>query len=219
MLTSTTSSTPSMLPAPYPSYADLLHPSQHQMYINSPADDTSNKDEIRISTRPRRIPKKKTFSTMSQKEREALYDFSHKTNRIKVADGVVDFVKHFKYLGYLISFDLTDDFDTDHRISTANKAMGALKHLWDNPYADLKAKQQTFIALPGSLLLWGCESWALGRSHIMKLEVFWHRSIRRILKIGMMQVKEARITNERTRKIFMNIPSAEDTWKNSEKTG
>jgi hypothetical protein len=45
----------------------------------------------------------------------------------------------------------------------------------------------------------------------MKLEHFWHRSIRRILKIGMMQVKEERITNERIRKFFMNIPSAEDT--------
>jgi hypothetical protein len=45
----------------------------------------------------------------------------------------------------------------------------------------------------------------------MKLEVFWHRSIRRILKIGMMQVKEERITYERISKIFMNIPSTEDT--------
>jgi hypothetical protein len=131
---------------------------QHQMYINSPADDTTNDDEIRISTKPRRVPKNKTFSTMSQKEREALYNFSQKTNRIKVADEFVDFVKHFIYLGSFISFDLTDDFDIDHRISTANKAMGALKHLWDNPYANLKAKQQIFIAI---LLLWGCESWAL----------------------------------------------------------
>jgi hypothetical protein len=32
--------------------------------------------------------------------------------------------------------------------------MGALKHLWNNPYADLKAKQQIFIAIPGNLLLW-----------------------------------------------------------------
>ena len=84
------------------------------MYINSPADDTTNNDEIRLSTKPKRIPKNKTFSTMSQKEREALYDFSHKTNRINVADGFVDFVKHFKYLGSFISFDLTDDLDIDH---------------------------------------------------------------------------------------------------------
>jgi hypothetical protein len=54
------------------------------------------------------------------------------------------------------------------------------------------------------------ESWALRCSHITKLEVFWHRSIRRILKIGIMQVKEERITNKRIRIIFHNIPSAEN---------
>ena len=114
---------------------------------------------------------------MSQKERETLYDMANETNQIMVADGYIDFVKHFKYLGSYISFDLTDDFDINHRITTANKAMGALKHVWNNPYADLKAKQQIFNAIPGSLLLWGCESWALRRSHLNKLEVFWHRSI------------------------------------------
>jgi hypothetical protein len=130
---------------------------------------------------------------------------------MKVADGFVDFVKHFKYLGSYISFDLTNDYDINHQIAIANKAMGALKHLWDNPYANLKAKQQIFIAIPGNLLLWGCESWALRQSHITKLEVFWHRSIRRILKIGIMQVKEERITNQRIRKIFHNIPSAKNS--------
>ncbi len=114
------------------------------MSITSPADDTTDDNEIRL-TKPTKPPKKKTFSAMSQKEREALYDSSPKTNRIKVADGFVDFVKHFKYLGSFISFDLANDFDINHQISTGNKAIGALKHLWDNPYADLKAKQQIFV--------------------------------------------------------------------------
>ena len=165
----------------------------------TPADDTTDDNEDRITDQPEIAIKKRTFSNMSQKEREILYDMAQETNRMKIADGFIDFVKHFKYLGSYISFDLTDDFDINHRITTANKAMGALKHVWNNPYADLKAKQQIFIAIPGNLLLWGCESWALRRSHITKLEVFWHRSIRRILKIGIMQVKEERITNERIR--------------------
>jgi hypothetical protein len=57
-----------------------------------------------------------------------------------LADGHVDFVKHFKYLGSYISFDLTDDYDIDKRIAAANKSMGPLKHLWNNPYAGLRAK-------------------------------------------------------------------------------
>jgi hypothetical protein len=114
---------------------------------------------------------------MNQKERENLYDTSPKIQRIKVADGHVDFVKHFKYLGSYISFDLTNDYDINKRIAAANKSMGSLKHFWDNPYASLRAKQLIFLAMPANQLLWGCKSWALRRSHITKLEVFWHRSI------------------------------------------
>ena len=42
---------------------------------------------------------------------------------------------------------------------------------------------------------------------------FWHRSICRILKIGIMQVIEERISNKRVRKIFFNVPPAEK-WGN-----
>jgi hypothetical protein len=58
-----------------------------------------------------------------------------------VADGYVDFVKHFKYLASYISFDLTDDYNIDKRIAAANKPMGSLKNFWSNPYASLRAKQ------------------------------------------------------------------------------
>jgi hypothetical protein len=70
-------------------------------------------------------PIKKTFSTMKQKERETLYNTSSNTQRIVVPDGYVDFVKHFKYLGFYISFDLTDDHNIDKRIATANKSIGS----------------------------------------------------------------------------------------------
>jgi hypothetical protein len=107
------------------------------------------------------------------------------------ASGFVNFVKHFRYQGSYISFNLTDDYDINHQIATSNKAMGALKHLWNNPYANLKSKLQIFIAIPGHLLLWECKSRALQHhSHITKLKVFWYRSIKGILKIGKFKSKE-----------------------------
>jgi hypothetical protein len=96
---------------------------------------------------------KKMFSTMNQKERENLDDISPDTQRIVVADGHVDFVKHFKYLGSYISFDLTDDYDINKRIAAANKSMGSLKHFWNNPYTILRAKQLIFLAMPANQLL------------------------------------------------------------------
>jgi hypothetical protein len=114
---------------------------------------------------------------MNQKERENLYNTSPNTQRIAMADGNVDFVKHFKYLGSYISFDLTDDYGIDKRIAAANKSMLSLNHFWNNPYTSLRAKQLIFLAMPDNQLLWGCKSWALPRSHITNLEVFWFRSI------------------------------------------
>ena len=87
--------------------------------------------------------------------------------------------------------------------------MGELRHFWNNPYAVLKATHSIFQAIPLNLLFWGCESWALQKSHIRKLDTFIHRSIRRIIGIGMQQVHDERISNERVRKTFFSIPDAE----------
>ena len=152
-----------------------------------------------------------TFCTMTMQQREELYWQSPTTNRIELDnDGsFIDFTAHFKYLGSFISFDLTDDMDIRHRITKANQAMGALRHFWRNPYADLHAKKSIFLAIPANLLLWGCETWALRQSHIDKLNVFWHRAIRNILGIRMSEVIDDHISNEQIRKIFHNIPDAE----------
>jgi len=151
-----------------------------------------------------------TFYTMSQQQREQLYWDSPTTKRIHIDDeSFIDFTAHFKYLGSFISFDLTDDKDIKNRITKANQAMGALRHFWRNPYADLKAKKLIFLAIPANLLLWGCETWALRQSHIDRLNAFWHRAIRNILGIRMTEVIDDHITNERIRKIFHDIPDAE----------
>ena len=85
-----------------------------------------------------------TFSTMTAEQREERYWASPTTNRIELDENghFIDFTAHFKYLGSFISFDLTDDMDIQNRITKANQAMGALRHFWRNPYADLNAKKK-----------------------------------------------------------------------------
>ena len=62
------------------------------------------------------------------------------------------------------------------------------------------------MAIPINLLLWGCDAWALRECHFDKLDTFLHKSIRRILRITMTEVKEEKIRNEKVRKLFYNIP-------------
>ena len=60
-----------------------------------------------------------------------------------------------------------------------------------------------------NLLLWGCKTWSLQQSLLKKLEVFLHRSIRRILDINMTRVKDEQIQNTKIRNIFYDIPDIE----------
>jgi hypothetical protein len=139
-----------------------------------------------------------------------LYDASPETDKVWLEGrGFLDFTKVFKYLGSQIYFDLRDNFDIDKRVSKASQMMGAMKNVWDNVYIDLRTKYLFFLAIPVNLLLWGCETWALKAESTKKLDVFVHRSARRILNITMAQVQEERITNSEVRRRFFDIPTAE----------
>jgi hypothetical protein len=57
-----------------------------------------------------------------------------------------------------------------------------------------------------NLLLWGAETWLLQKSKLDKLEVFLHRSIRRILQISMTKVQEQHLCNGKVHDMFYSIP-------------
>ena len=61
-----------------------------------------------------------------------------------------------------------------------------------------------------NLLLWGAETWSLRKTQLDQLEVFLHRSIRRILQISMSTAKEERIQNEKVREMFYSIPCVQN---------
>jgi hypothetical protein len=57
-----------------------------------------------------------------------------------------------------------------------------------------------------NLLLQGCKNWSLRQTLLRKLEVFLHCSIRQILHISIVQVRERHICNEKIRQMFYDIP-------------
>ena len=137
-------------------------------------------------------------------ERE--YVLLAKTRLIIVSDRFVSFCPHFEYLGSWLSLSLRDDHDVERRIGSANASMGALDNFWKDHHVNMYSKYMIFCVIPCNLLLWGCESWALRQTLLNKLEVFLHRSIRRILNINMTQVRERHIKNSHIQVMFYNIP-------------
>ena len=113
------------------------------------------------------------------------YDNSPDTAIIKFEEGNVTFTSHFKYLGSYISYNLRDDHDVESRMAAASASTGSLSSYWNNTSVDIKSKYLIFMATPCNLLLWVSESWDLRTSLLSKLELFLHRSVRRILGIIM----------------------------------
>jgi len=90
-----------------------------------------------------------------------MYDKSEVTKPITVADWFISFTRWFKYLGYIILYNLCDDQDVAARIASALQAIGALHLFWKCEQVELYSKYLIFLAIPLNLLLCGCESWAL----------------------------------------------------------
>ena len=65
---------------------------------------------------------------------------------------------------------------------------------------DVDAKVLIYLANSVDLLLWGCQSWALTKVLIKKLEVFHMRCIRRILQIKWDDVGEFKIKKQSSQK-------------------
>ena len=92
--------------------------------------------------------------------------------------GCISFTDEFRYLGSLISCDLTDNSDIQQRIGLASKAFGSLrKEIFCNQSLKEITRVRLFTAIVINLLLWGCESWKLTAGQRQSLNVRFNRWI------------------------------------------
>ena len=95
---------------PPPGFFDSHLPALQQSNTNS--DNTLENDHEGIIANEDMHNKE---SARTRREKEGLlYDELVETRPITVADGLVTFCRHFKYLGSFISFSLSDDFDIEN---------------------------------------------------------------------------------------------------------
>ena len=81
-------------------------------------------------------------------------------------------------------------------------------NFWSDDTIHDFSKYLIVCAIPLNLLLWGCGSWDIREATLQKLEVFLHRSIRKILKITIQMVIDEKITKKGPRTIlqYSNYP-------------
>jgi hypothetical protein len=108
-------------------------------------------------------------------------------------DGFIDFVKKFKYLGSIITPDLSATADIDNRIKSASAAFARLRHIFRNRAISLQTKGIIYGAILTSILLYGCETWNILEADLRRLQSFHRRSIRETLRVTMRQTWKDRI--------------------------
>lgn len=130
------------------------------MFFPSPLSTTTiifNQDFIERQQPTNAIVTSDYFSSMSAKKKQRLLDSAY--DKIVATQpfftssgGKITSTKTFKYLGSIFSFDLRDRPDIEARISSAAKATGALKEIWECNSVDLRAKSHLYKAIFVNLL-------------------------------------------------------------------
>ena len=102
---------------------------------------------------------------------------------LKIGSDVLEEVEEFKYLGSVIKYDGSLEREITTRITCAGSAFNKLRNVWRNPAYSLQLKLRLFNSNVLSVLMYGCESWALTKQLEKRIQGFENICLRRILGI------------------------------------
>ena len=73
--------------------------------------------------------------------------------------------------------------DIKGRLGKGRAAFSKLRNIWKSSQRKLKTKLKIFKSNVVAVLQYGCETWRMTKQDANKLDVFLHKSLRRIMKI------------------------------------
>ena len=101
---------------------------------------------------------------------------------VKLRGEEVENVKSFVYLGSTVGGAIEEEIA--ERIVKAGAAFGQLRaHVWRRSDLSLKVKGRVFQAVVMSVLLYGCEAWAVSVPGLRKLRGFYYNCLRVLAKM------------------------------------
>ena len=103
--------------------------------------------------------------------------------KVQVDGEELEVVLKFVYLGGTVTQGGGADEDIKSRLGKARAAFSKLRNIWKSTQLKLKTKLKIFKSNVVAVLLYGCETWRMTKRDTTKLDVFLHKSLRRIMKI------------------------------------
>ena len=101
---------------------------------------------------------------------------------IRVRDEIIKQVDKFRYLGSMMTVDGRSESEIRQRIGIAKSAFEKMRKLVTNRHIRIETRMRAIKAYIWSTLLYGCESWTIGKDMEKRLEAFevwcWRRMMR-----------------------------------------
>ena len=79
--------------------------------------------------------------------------------------------------------EVGSDEDIKSRLVKARAAFSKLRNIWKSNQLKLKTNLKIFKSNVIAVLLYGCEAWRMTKRDAAKLDIFLHKSLRRLMKI------------------------------------
>ena len=160
-------------------YADdaafVSHSEQGLQQVVHSVQDAYHRSGLKINTEKTEIMTQKTGTSDSHTDHAP---------SICIGDRVLSNVEKFTYLGSVLSSDCTLKNEVHRRIGLASAAFGKLsRRVFKNHNLNLQTKRAVYQAVCLSILLFGCEAWALYRPQFRKLEAFHGTCVQDILGV------------------------------------
>ena len=114
--------------------------------------------------------------------------------KIQLEGSDIEEVEKYNYLGATVTTTGGASEDISARLRKAQGVFCNLKNIWKNSQISINTKLRIFRSSVLAVL-YGCETWRVIKSDEIKLNVFLHKCLRRILKICW----PMKVTNEEER--------------------
>ena len=120
---------------------------------------------------------------INTKKTESLRINAQNQQPFKIAGENVKDVETFTYLGATVTTNGGTEKEMKLRIGKARSAYYRLNKVWRSTLYRRKTKLRIFQSNVLSILTYGCETWKMTETDEHRLDVFFHKSLRKIFQI------------------------------------
>ena len=131
------------------------------------------------------INMKKTKVMVVTKEKQSpKIDMKINNHSIEQVEVQIEQVDQFNYLGSIVNFEGRCEEDIKKRIILAKNAYGKIRNLVTNSKISLKTRRRFIKCYVWSVLMYGCETWTMGKADEQRIQAAEMWFYRRMLKVS-----------------------------------